>query len=167
MDENLIPLSLVAAPRRHHMIENIIKEIGAQRLPKQPIRIQPRVVKRAQSRYDHKKSEHLQAPALEIDAGFREVIAIVPCIQGLVNIPEMPLLTPVKEAPAKSSGKDRKGPGKRKSATRQSASDREDPIEPKTVADTSSSSSKRQDTKISQTKACKSPAGSIKTSRAP
>src|SRR5262249_12735642 len=58
--------------------------------PKQPIRIQPRVVKRAYSRYDRKKPEHLQAPAL--DAEFQEIIAVVPCIQGLARIPEMPLL---------------------------------------------------------------------------
>jgi hypothetical protein len=167
MDENLIPLSLVTAPRRHHMTEKVIEEIGAQRLPKQPLRIQPRVLKRAKPRYDHKKPEHLQTPALEIDAEFHEIIAVVPCIQGLGSVPEMPLLTPVKEAPDSSSGKDRRCLGKRKSPTRQSAPDREDPIEPKTAADTSSSSDKRKDAKTSQTKECKSSAGSLKTSRAP
>jgi hypothetical protein len=50
MDENLLPLGLVDLPRRQHMVDNVIKEIGEQRLPKQPIRIQARVVKRARSR---------------------------------------------------------------------------------------------------------------------
>jgi Transposase DDE domain/Insertion element 4 transposase N-terminal len=167
MDENLISLSLVAAPRRHHIVESVIKEIGAQRLPKQPIRIQPRVLKRAKPRYEHKKPEHASAPALEIDAEFHEIIAVVPCIQGLGSIPEMPLLTPVKETPDISTGKDRRCSGKRESPTCQSTPDLRDPIEPKTVADTSSSQGLRHREKASKAKECKSKAASLKTSRAP
>jgi hypothetical protein len=54
MDESLIPLGLVCAPRRQHMVISLIKEIGQQRLPKQPIRIAARVVKRVRSRYERK-----------------------------------------------------------------------------------------------------------------
>ena len=108
MDENLLALGLVNLPRRQHMVESVIKEIGEQRLPKQPIRIQPRVVKRAYSRYGRKKPEHLQAPALEVDAQFSEIIAVVPYIQGLARVPEMPLLPDVKGASSLvSSGKTR------------------------------------------------------------
>ena len=76
-DENLIPLSLVNAPRGPHMVERVIKEIGEQRLPKQRVRIQPRVVKRGRSRYERKKPEHWQAPPLELDVDFHEIIALV------------------------------------------------------------------------------------------
>jgi hypothetical protein len=167
MDNTLIPLGLVQEPRRQHIVLGVIQEIGQQRLPKQRVRIQPRVVKRARSRFERKKPEHWQVPALELDVTFQEIIAVVPCIQGLDNIPEMPLLNQVKEAPDISSGKDRKGSEKRKGPMRQSAPDREDPIEPQTVAPPSSSSGKRKDATTSQTKACKSPAGSLKTSRSP
>jgi Insertion element 4 transposase N-terminal/Transposase DDE domain len=115
MDENLIPLGLVNAPRRLHMIKSAIKEIGEQRLPKQRVRIQARVVKRARSRYERKKPEHLHAPPLELDAEFQEIIAVVPCIQGLSSIPEMPLLTTTKEAPGLVSGGKMSGSGTRES----------------------------------------------------
>jgi hypothetical protein len=104
MDDNLIPLSLVEPSRRQHIVESVIKEIGQQRLPKQPIRIQPRVVKRSRSRYEHKRAEHLQAPPLELDVAFHEIITVVPCIQGLSPVPEMPLLTPAKAAPGLIKG---------------------------------------------------------------
>ena len=52
MDESLIPLGLVSAPRRLHMVQGLIREIGQQRLPKQRVRIAARVVKRVRSRYD-------------------------------------------------------------------------------------------------------------------
>ena len=73
MDNNLIPLGLVE-PRRQHIVESVLQEIGQQRLPKQRVRIQPRVVKRARSRYERKKPEHLQAPALELDVDFYETL---------------------------------------------------------------------------------------------
>jgi len=77
MDESLIPLSLVSAPRRQQMVENLITEISQQRLPKQPVRIQARVVKRVRSRYERKKPEHLHAPPLELDLDFHRIIALV------------------------------------------------------------------------------------------
>jgi len=77
MDESLIPLGLVSAPRRQHMVEHLIKEIGQQRLPKQPVRIQARVVKRVRSRYERKKPEHWHAPPLELDLDFHQIIALV------------------------------------------------------------------------------------------
>jgi hypothetical protein len=77
MDESLIPLGLVSAPRRLHMVEGLIREIGQQRLPKQSIRIQPRVVKRVRSRYERKKPEHLHAPPLPLDLDFHQIIDLV------------------------------------------------------------------------------------------
>jgi hypothetical protein len=77
MDENLIPLGLVDASRRQHMVEGVLREISQQRLPKQRVRIQARVVKRAHSRYERKKPEHLHAPPLELDLSFHEIIALV------------------------------------------------------------------------------------------
>jgi hypothetical protein len=77
MDDNLIPLGLVDLPRRQHIVLGVITEIGQQRLPKQPLRIQPRVVKRVRSRYERKKPEHASAPALELDLDFHEIIALV------------------------------------------------------------------------------------------
>lgn len=77
MDENLIPLSLVSVPRRDHMIEALYHEIAQQRVPLQPVRIQPRVVKRVRSRYDRKKPEHLHSPPLELDWDFYDIIALV------------------------------------------------------------------------------------------
>jgi hypothetical protein len=77
MDESLIPLALVSAPRRQHMVEHLIKEIGHQRLPKQRVRIQARVVKRVRSRYERKKPEHYHAPPLELDLDFHHIIDLV------------------------------------------------------------------------------------------
>ncbi len=77
MDESLIPLGLVCAPRRQHMVTSLIDEIGQQRLPKQPVRIQARVVKRVRSRYERKKPEHYHAPPLELDLDFHHIIALV------------------------------------------------------------------------------------------
>jgi len=77
VDESLVPLGLVSAPRRQHMVEHLIKEIGHQRLPKQPMRIQARVVKRVRSRYERKKPEHLHAPPLELDLDFHQIIDLV------------------------------------------------------------------------------------------
>jgi hypothetical protein len=79
MDNNLLPLGLVCEPRRQHMVESVLKEIGEQRLPKQRVRIQARVVKRMCSRYTHKKPEHWHTPALELDVTFGDIIALVPC----------------------------------------------------------------------------------------
>lgn len=77
MDESLIPLGLVNAARRLHMVEGLIREISQQRLPKQPVRIQARVVKRVRSRYERKKPEHLHAPPLELDLDFHQIIDLV------------------------------------------------------------------------------------------
>jgi hypothetical protein len=41
------------------------------------VRIQARVVKRVRSRYERKKPEHVQAPPLELDLDFHEIIALV------------------------------------------------------------------------------------------
>jgi Insertion element 4 transposase N-terminal/Transposase DDE domain len=143
MDENLIPLSLVNAARREHIVENVLKEISSQRLPKQPIRIQARVVKRSCSRYKRKKPEHLQAPPL--DAEFHEIIEVVPCIQGLARVPEMPLLTPVKEAPDSLPGENPRGSGIQKSSA---SIPTQDPSSPKAVAGTAFSANTH--TKTSQ-----------------
>jgi len=77
MDESLIPLGLVSPPRRQYMVEQLIREIGQQRLPKQPVRIQARVVKRVRSRYERKKPEHYHAPPLELDLDFHQIIDLV------------------------------------------------------------------------------------------
>jgi hypothetical protein len=77
MDESLIPLGLVCAPRRQHMVTSLIKEIGQQRLPKQRVRIQARVVKRVRSRYERKKPEHYHVPPLELDLDFHHIIDLV------------------------------------------------------------------------------------------
>jgi hypothetical protein len=77
MDENLLPLSLVCTPRRQQIVESVLREIGEQRLPKQRVRIQARVVKRVRSRYERKKPEHASAPALELDLDFRQILEVV------------------------------------------------------------------------------------------
>lgn len=77
IDESLIPLGLVNPARRLHMVEGLIREISQQRLPKQPVRIQARVVKRVRSRYARKKPEHLHAPPLELDLDFHQIIGLV------------------------------------------------------------------------------------------
>ncbi len=77
MDETLLPLGLVDAVRRAHMIERVLKEISQQRVAKQGVRIQARVVKRVRSRYERKKPEHLQVPPLELDLSFHDIIALV------------------------------------------------------------------------------------------
>jgi len=99
MENNLLPLGLVNAPRRQHIVESTLQEIGQQRLPKQRVRIQARVVKRIRSRYERKKPEHLHAPALELDVQFHEIIALVPCKQELSSPSKVPRLTAAKEAP--------------------------------------------------------------------
>lgn len=77
MDESQIPLGLVNAARREHMVTSLIREIGSQRLPKQPVRIQARVVKRVRSRYERKKPEHYHAPPLALDLDFHQIIDLV------------------------------------------------------------------------------------------
>ncbi len=77
MDENLIPLGLVDTPRRQHMVAAVLGEISQQRLPKQGVRIQARVVKRVRSRYERKQPEHLHAPLLELELSFHQIIALV------------------------------------------------------------------------------------------
>jgi hypothetical protein len=77
MDETLVPLSVVAAPRRQHMVECALKEIRKPRLPRPRVRIQARVVKRVRSRYERKKPEHMHAPPLELDLSFHQIIELV------------------------------------------------------------------------------------------
>lgn len=77
LDETLLPLGLVDAARRQHMVQGIITEIGQQRLPKQCVRIQPRVVKRVRSRYERKQPHHWHAPALELEVEFQHIIELV------------------------------------------------------------------------------------------
>jgi Insertion element 4 transposase N-terminal/Transposase DDE domain len=77
VDDSLVPLSVVSAPRRNQMVVNLLKEIGTFRLPKQRVRIQARVVKRARSRYERKKLEHWHAPPLELDLDFHQILALV------------------------------------------------------------------------------------------
>ena len=59
------------------MVVNLLEEIGQQRLPKQRVRIQARVVKRTRSRYARKKPEHWLAPPLELDLDFHQISALV------------------------------------------------------------------------------------------
>lgn len=59
------------------MVEGVLREISQQRLPKQGVPIQARVVKQVRSRYERKKPEHLHAPPLELDLSFHEIIALV------------------------------------------------------------------------------------------
>lgn len=77
LDETLLPLGLVDAPRREHMVQGIYREIAQQRLPRQPVRIQPRVVKRVRSRYERKQPEHWHTPALELEVEFQDIIELV------------------------------------------------------------------------------------------
>jgi hypothetical protein len=167
MDENLLPLGLVNLPRRQHMVLGVIKEIGQQRLPKQPIRIQPRVVKRAYSRYDRKKPEHLQAPALELDVEFHEIIAVVPCIQALANVPEMPLLTTVTGAPGPVSGGKARGSGTEICSACKPTPALLDPSSPSPSADVPSSLGKRLRGKTSKAGEGTSKMGLICATRAP
>jgi hypothetical protein len=59
------------------MVTSLIREIGQQRLPKQPMRIAARVVKRVRSRYERKKPEHYHAPPLPLDLDFHHIIELV------------------------------------------------------------------------------------------
>jgi hypothetical protein len=77
MDESLLPLGLVNPPRGPHMVAGLLTEIGQQRLPKQGVRIQARLVKRVRSRYEHKKPEHMQTPPLELDLEFHQIIELI------------------------------------------------------------------------------------------
>jgi hypothetical protein len=77
LDENLLPLGLVDAPRRQYMVERVLTEISQQRVPKQGVRIQARVVKRVRWRYERQKPEHLQAAPLQLDLSFHDSIALV------------------------------------------------------------------------------------------
>ena len=63
--------------RRQHRVRDVLREIGHQRVPKQRLRFQARVVTRVRSRSEHKKPEHWQAPSLELDLDLRQIIALV------------------------------------------------------------------------------------------
>src|SRR6266699_3963347 len=77
VDDSLVPLSLVSSARRQQMVGSLLQELGTFRLPKQQVRIQARVVKRVRSRYERKKPEHWQAPPLEWDLDFHQILALV------------------------------------------------------------------------------------------
>ena len=77
LDESLLPLGMVHAARRDTMVDALLAEIGQQRLPKQRVRIQARVVKRVRSRYERKKPAHWHVPPLELDLDFHQIIALV------------------------------------------------------------------------------------------
>ncbi len=77
LDESLLPWGMVSAARRHTLVSALLEEIGQQRLPKQRVRIQARVVKRTHSRYGRKQPEHWLAPPLELDLDFHQIIALV------------------------------------------------------------------------------------------
>jgi hypothetical protein len=139
MDNNLIPLALVNAPRRQHIVESVIKEIGKQRLPLPWVRIQTRSVKRVCSRYKHKKPEHWNVPALELDVEFHQIIAVVECRQGLSSVPEMPLVPSAKETAGLIEGRKTNGSGIGGSSACKPTKDLLDLSSPKTVADASSS----------------------------
>jgi hypothetical protein len=77
LDEHLAPLALAPAARRLRLFDGMVREIGQQRLPIQPLRIQARVLKRSHARYAHKKREHWHAVPFQVDLDFHEVIALV------------------------------------------------------------------------------------------
>lgn len=77
LDETLLPLGLVEAPRRAQMVQGIYHEIGQQRLPAQRVRIQPRVVKRVRSRYERKQLDHWHTTVLELEVEFQDIIELV------------------------------------------------------------------------------------------
>ena len=77
LDESLLPLGMVDAQRRQTMVVGLLEEIGHQRLPKQRVRIQARVVKRVRARYERKQPEHWHVPPLELDLDFHQIIALV------------------------------------------------------------------------------------------
>lgn len=77
LDEHLVPLGVVDAQRRKTLVQQVVQEVGRQRLPEQRVRIQARVVKRARSRYARKKPEHWHAPPLELDLAFHQILEIV------------------------------------------------------------------------------------------
>jgi hypothetical protein len=77
LDEHLTPLALAPAARRPRLFDAMVREIGQQRLPTQPLRIQARVLKRSHARYAHKKPEHWHVVPFQVDLDFHEVIALV------------------------------------------------------------------------------------------
>jgi len=163
MDDNLIPLGLVNAPRRQHIVESTLEEIGQQRLPKQRVRIQARVVKRIRSRYERKKPEHLRAPALELDVSFHEIIAVVSCKQEVSHTPEIPRLTAAKEASDLLPASKTRGSQTGESPTCVPPPDPHDPSS--SSADASSRSPTRPFSKPSNTRERDSKTGRFKATR--
>jgi len=84
LDNHLPILCRVTAQRRAVMPSNMRAELGQHPLPIQRVRIQARVLTRAYPRSPHKKPEHWQAPALELDLDFYQIIQIVPILQRIV-----------------------------------------------------------------------------------
>lgn len=77
LDEHLAPLALVSPQRYALLVEGMLAEISQQRLPKQPLRIQGRVLKRGSPRYAHKKAEHWHAVPFPLDLDWHQIVALV------------------------------------------------------------------------------------------
>jgi len=77
LDDNPPVLCGVSPHRRVQIVANWLEELGQQRLPRQRVRIQARVLKRAYPRYAHKKAEHWKAPPLELNLDFHQIVVIV------------------------------------------------------------------------------------------
>ena len=167
MDENLVPLGVVSAPRREYVVKSVLREIGEQRLPQPRVRIQARVVKRVRSRYERKKPEHLQAPALELDVEFREIIALVSCIPGLSRVPDMSLLPMEKEAQGPIEGGKTSDLRTGESPTCKPTPDLLDTSSASPLAGTSSSSHKRIIGKTSEARVRTCKTGLTCATRAP
>jgi hypothetical protein len=77
LDESLPSLTLASPTHRATLTQHLLKEIAAQRVPCQRLRIQARVVKRVRSKYERKVPLHLKAPPLEAGIDFKDLIAVV------------------------------------------------------------------------------------------
>jgi hypothetical protein len=77
LDECLPALSLASLTQRVILVQSVLSEIAAQRLPAQRLRFQARVVKRTRSKFERKLPLHLKAPPLEPGVDFKDLIALV------------------------------------------------------------------------------------------
>ncbi len=77
LDESLPSLTLASPTHRATLTLHLLKEIAAERVPTQRLRLQARVVKRVRSKYERKLPLHLKAPPLEAGIDFKDLIALV------------------------------------------------------------------------------------------
>ncbi len=77
LDECLPTVSLASLTQRVILLQSVLAEIAAQRLPAQRLRFQARVVKRTRSKFERKLPLHLKAPPLEPGVDFKDLIALV------------------------------------------------------------------------------------------